>query len=83
MISIPKTDFYFLFLSIAFVPIEYLGSEFKNGLPLSNGSLNCVIGYDNAGFVMATSGEFFGAPAQLVPFPAEKGPILMALGPGL
>ncbi|KAF2116118.1 lysophospholipase catalytic domain-containing protein [Lophiotrema nucula] len=40
-----------------FVPLKYLGSNFKGGsLPSSE---SCIAGFDNAGFVMGTSSSLF------------------------
>ncbi|KAF2426567.1 lysophospholipase [Tothia fuscella] len=40
-----------------FVPLQYLGSNFTNGIvPISD---QCVVGFDNAGFVMGTSSSLF------------------------
>lgn len=40
-----------------FVPLEYLGSRFVNGLLPSNE--RCVRGFDNAGFIIGTSSSLF------------------------
>jgi len=41
----------------AFAPLKYVGSNFTNGsLPRSE---DCVVGFDNAGFVMGTSSSLF------------------------
>lgn len=40
-----------------FAPLEYLGSEFSNGV-LPSGK-ECVRGFDNAGYVMGTSSSLF------------------------
>ncbi|KOS18131.1 Lysophospholipase 1 [Escovopsis weberi] len=40
-----------------YVPLRYAGSKFVNGSIPNNES--CVIGFDNAGFVMGTSSSFF------------------------
>lgn len=42
-----------------FAPTQYLGSNFSAGTLPSNSS--CVIGFDNAGFVMGTSSSLFNA----------------------
>ncbi|KAF8312071.1 hypothetical protein DL93DRAFT_2082430 [Clavulina sp. PMI_390] len=41
----------------AFLPMEYLGTAAVKGKV--NGSNGCVVGYDNAGFVMGTSATLF------------------------
>lgn len=41
----------------AFTPIKYLGTSYNNGQIPTNGQ--CVIGYDNAGFVLGTSSFLF------------------------
>lgn len=40
-----------------FVPLKYLGSDFKDGVVPDNGS--CVRGFDNAGFVIGSSATLF------------------------
>ena len=40
-----------------FAPLEYLGSNFSNGVIPSNGK--CVRGFDNVGYVMGTSSSLF------------------------
>ena len=40
-----------------FVPLEYIGSNFSNGVLAS--SEQCVRGFDNAGYVMGTSSSLF------------------------
>ncbi|KHN97268.1 Lysophospholipase, catalytic domain protein [Metarhizium album ARSEF 1941] len=40
-----------------FVPLQYVGSNFTNGSIPDNES--CVVGFDNAGFVMGTSSSLF------------------------
>ncbi|PGH08748.1 hypothetical protein AJ80_07786 [Polytolypa hystricis UAMH7299] len=40
-----------------FVPVEYLGSKFEEGVIPNNES--CVRGFDNAGFIMGTSSSLF------------------------
>lgn len=40
-----------------FVPLEYLGTNFTNG-EVANGD-QCVVGFDNAAFVMGTSSSLF------------------------
>lgn len=47
----------------AYIPVQALGTTMVNGTPDQE---TCVTGFDNAAFIMATSGEFFGAPASLV-----------------
>ncbi|KAG6010365.1 hypothetical protein E4U21_006929 [Claviceps maximensis] len=39
-----------------FVPLQYVGSNFTNGSVADN---QCVIGFDNAGFVLGTSSSLF------------------------
>lgn len=41
----------------AFTDLKYLGTNVSNGIPLDYD--NCVINYDNTGFVMATSATLF------------------------
>ncbi|KAK9331037.1 lysophospholipase catalytic domain-containing protein [Lipomyces starkeyi] len=41
----------------AFFPTKYLGSEAVNGTPAN--SQQCVVGFDNAGFVIGTSSSLF------------------------
>ena len=41
----------------AFTPIKFLGTRYNNGQVPANGQ--CVIGYDNAGFVLGTSSFLF------------------------
>lgn len=41
----------------AFIPMEYLGTQAVNGSV--NGTNGCVVGYDNAGFIMGTSATLF------------------------
>ncbi|CAF1314396.1 unnamed protein product [Adineta steineri] len=41
----------------AFTPIKYVGTSYMNGQLPSNGQ--CVLGYDNAGFVLGTSSFLF------------------------
>jgi lysophospholipase len=41
----------------AFTPIKFVGTSYNNGQTPSNGQ--CVIGYDNAGFVLGTSSFLF------------------------
>ncbi|KJZ72775.1 hypothetical protein HIM_07850 [Hirsutella minnesotensis 3608] len=43
----------------AFAPLKYVGSKFVNGV-VERGN-NCVVGFDNAGFVMGTSSSLFNA----------------------
>ncbi|KAF8294740.1 hypothetical protein DL93DRAFT_829796 [Clavulina sp. PMI_390] len=43
----------------AFIPMEYLGTAAVNNKV--NGSNGCVLGYDNAGFVMGTSATLFNS----------------------
>lgn len=43
--------------SYGFAPLEYLGSNFSNGVIPSNGK--CVRGFDNVGYVMGTSSSLF------------------------
>ncbi|KAL9582660.1 MAG: hypothetical protein Q9212_003163 [Teloschistes hypoglaucus] len=43
--------------TFAFVPIEYLGSNFSGGILAP--SAKCVRGFDNAGYVMGTSSSLF------------------------
>ncbi|KAK2597406.1 Lysophospholipase 1 [Conoideocrella luteorostrata] len=40
-----------------FVPLQYVGSNFTNGSVAENEK--CIIGFDNAGFVMGTSSSLF------------------------
>jgi lysophospholipase len=40
-----------------FVPTKYVGSRFQAGI-LGN-TVPCVVGFDNAGFAMATSSSIF------------------------
>jgi lysophospholipase len=40
-----------------FVPLQYLGTNFTNGTVPTNDQ--CVLGFDNAGFVMGTSSSLF------------------------
>ncbi|KAK5995985.1 Lysophospholipase 1 [Cladobotryum mycophilum] len=40
-----------------YVPLKYVGSKFSNGSLPSNES--CIVGFDNAGFVMGTSSSLF------------------------
>jgi len=46
----------------AFAPLKYVGSDFENGTIRRN--RDCVLGVDNAGFVMGTSASLFN-PAFL------------------
>ena len=39
-----------------FAPLEYVGTNFSNGLPRTD---QCVTGFDNVGFVMGTSSSLF------------------------
>ncbi|KFG84068.1 lysophospholipase precursor [Metarhizium anisopliae] len=40
-----------------FVPLQYVGSNFTNGsIP---GNQKCIVGFDNAGFIMGTSSSLF------------------------
>lgn len=41
----------------AFTDVKYLGTEVKNGTPVTQGQ--CVAGFDNTGFVMGTSSTLF------------------------
>ncbi|KAI4204758.1 MAG: hypothetical protein LQ348_001233 [Seirophora lacunosa] len=43
--------------TFGFVPVEFLGSNFSNGLLAS--SEDCVRGFDNSGFIMGTSSSLF------------------------
>ncbi|CAL8576771.1 Lysophospholipase 1 [Xanthoria parietina] len=43
--------------TFGFVPVEYLGSNFSNGELLPG--VQCVRGFDNAGYVMGTSSSLF------------------------
>lgn len=43
--------------TFGFVPLEFLGSNFSNGVLAP--SENCVRGFDNAGYVMGTSSSLF------------------------
>ena len=45
--------------AFAFVPMKHLGSEFESG-SLAN-EASCVVGFDNAGFLMGTSSSLFNA----------------------
>jgi lysophospholipase len=45
--------------AFGFVPMQYLGSEFKNG-SIPDGT-SCVAGFDNVGFIMGTSSSLFNA----------------------
>lgn len=41
----------------SFTDIKYIGTEYSNGVPVSNGT--CVEGFDNAGYVIGTSSSLF------------------------
>lgn len=41
----------------AFAPLRYAGTNFSNGNPINNDQ--CVVGFDNVGFVMGTSSSLF------------------------
>jgi lysophospholipase len=43
--------------AFGFVPTQYLGTEFRNGSVVDDDQ--CVVGFDNAGFVMGTSSSLF------------------------
>lgn len=43
--------------TFGFVPVEFLGSNFSNGVLAP--SENCVRGFDNAGYIMGTSSSLF------------------------
>ncbi len=45
--------------TFGFAPTQYLGSNFSGGSLPDNGS--CVVGFDNAGFIMGTSSSLFNA----------------------
>lgn len=45
--------------AFAFVPMQYLGSNFTGGRLPNDAS--CVVGFDNAGFIMGTSSSLFNA----------------------
>ncbi|KAL8287260.1 hypothetical protein RQP46_003712 [Phenoliferia psychrophenolica] len=47
-----------------YVPIESLGTKFRNGTPAN--AKSCVERFDNAGFMMACSGNVFGETAYFV-----------------
>lgn len=51
----------------AYVPLKYVGSKFQNGTLRDNSS--CVVGLDNVGFVMGTSGSLLN---QLVLYIRDK-----------
>lgn len=58
-----------------FAPLEYLGSEFSNGVLPSD--KECVRGFDNAGYVMGTSSSLFNqlllqVDGQDIPDAAKK-----------
>ncbi|THX50880.1 hypothetical protein D6C86_00308 [Aureobasidium pullulans] len=42
----------------AFAPIRYLGSNFSDGVVI-DGDMQCVRGFDNAGYIMGTSSSLF------------------------
>ncbi|KAG9941790.1 lysophospholipase Plb2, partial [Aureobasidium melanogenum] len=44
--------------TFAFAPIRYLGSNFSDGVVVQ-GDMQCVRGFDNAGYVMGTSSSLF------------------------
>ncbi|KAG9527870.1 lysophospholipase Plb2, partial [Aureobasidium melanogenum] len=44
--------------TFAFAPIRYLGSNFSDGVVV-DGDMQCVRGFDNAGYVMGTSSSLF------------------------
>ena len=65
-----------------FAPLEYIGSNFSNGIIPENEG--CVRGLDNAGFIMGTSSTLFNEPfivanSSNIPGPL-KTPILSVLG---
>ncbi|SMY19915.1 unnamed protein product [Zymoseptoria tritici ST99CH_1A5] len=43
----------------AFAPLQYVGTNFTDGSPRNNDE--CVVGYDNLGFVFGTSSSLFNA----------------------
>ncbi|KAK9237399.1 lysophospholipase catalytic domain-containing protein [Lipomyces kononenkoae] len=65
----------------AFFPTKYLGSEAVNGTPAN--SQQCVVGFDNAGFVIGTSSSLFNiAPlnSSLIQNNFIPSPLLSSLG---
>lgn len=44
----------------SFTDLQYIGTNYTDGKPYDTG--NCVEGYDNAGFVMASSSDVFNIP---------------------
>ncbi|KAG5986430.1 hypothetical protein E4U43_005513, partial [Claviceps pusilla] len=42
-----------------FVPLRYVGSNFTNGSLVAGADNPCVVGFDNAGFIMGTSSSLF------------------------
>ncbi|KAK6003153.1 hypothetical protein QM012_000998 [Aureobasidium pullulans] len=44
--------------TFAFAPIRYLGSNFSDGVVVQ-GDMQCVRGFDNAGYIMGTSSSLF------------------------
>lgn len=60
----------------AFAPMKYLGTNFTNSL-VSNTS-GCVTGFDNLGFVLATSSELFSAIDQCAPITGNGSLALVA-----
>ena len=47
----------------AFVDSKYLGTHFSNGVPTGN----CIINFDNLGFILGTSSNVFGSVCGPVP----------------
>nr|POE64903.1 lysophospholipase [Quercus suber] len=46
----------------AFAPLKYVGTDFNNGRPRDE----CVVGFDNCGFVMGTSSSLFNSALTVV-----------------
>nr|POF17910.1 lysophospholipase 3 [Quercus suber] len=46
----------------AFAPMKYVGSDFNNGRPRDQ----CVVGFDNCGYVMGTSSSLFNSALSVV-----------------
>lgn len=64
-----------------FVPLQYIGTNFTGGTPVSNNS--CVQGFDNVGFVMGTSSSLFNAILTTVNGTQTTGLFTSALQSGI
>lgn len=54
----------------AFTPTEYLGTSLSNGQPTKAG--DCVVNYDNLGYVLGTSSSLFNEACPNIPIAANS-----------